>query len=229
MRPVALVGLLSACGVDIAGPALLDACVPDAPATAETRTLFLNRRGADLRPGADDARTGASGVVAQAVEYPAWDASEADWAEVMACFRGIWAPFDVNVTDERPDPSVPYAEGMFGGTPRSIGLDAGYGGLAPFRSDCGTVERAIVFVFVENLGRSAHSVCEVAAQEFGHIYGLDHALDAGDVMSWLPEVEPRRFLDRDLPCGEATARACACGAETQNSHRTLLRRLGPAL
>ena len=71
-------------------------------------------------------------------------------------------------------------------------------------------------------------MCETASMELAHAFGLDHAYDCAEVMSYLPRCGPRRFVDRETPCGEHAPRLCVRGAATQNSHRYLLQLLGPA-
>ena len=102
----------------------------------------------------------------------------------------------------------------------------GLTGLAPFNGE--PIEDAIVFVFSHALRRNVRKVCETAAMEIAHAYGLDHAIHCRDLMSYKRPCGRRRFLDEAIPCGEHHARPCKDGSPTQNSHRVLLEALGPA-
>jgi hypothetical protein len=65
--------------------------------------------------------------------------------------------------------------------------------------------------------------------EVAHAYGLDHAMNCGEIMSYLRPCGRRRFLDEDLPCGEHDERKCDRSTEmTQNSYRRLMGLWGPA-
>src|SRR5262249_3614407 len=71
-----------------------------------SRTIFLERRPVALRPGDDDAQTGTSSVLAHAANRPirtrGWTGGDAKWKQLMACTKKMFAPFDVEVTDVRP-------------------------------------------------------------------------------------------------------------------------------
>lgn len=201
-----------------------------AVAFATTRTIYLNRDGGTLTPGNNNSQTNTSSLVSQASTIAGWDTTDAKWAETVACVREMWAPFDVAITDEDPG-ATPHVEVHVGGTPAAIGFSGNIGGVAPMALDCSVVERAIVFVFPNNLGQRPQSVCEVIGQEVGHSYGLDHELEPSDPMTYLAYSGERTFRDKTASCGESTARPCgfegyaACRAN-QNSFRILLDRLG---
>jgi hypothetical protein len=205
------------------------------PATGVTRvqsrTIFLNRKGATLRPGVNDSYKQTSSIVTQPVAMDGWDVSEAKWTATVACMRETWAKFDVAITETDPG-DAPHVEALFGGSPSDIGRPANVAGIAPFATDCGIVENAIVFAFTDNLPADPQLVCEVMSQEIGHAYGLDHELLAADPMSYLPYAGKRTFQDTGAACGEKTERPCGLGATAcraqQNSQQILLARLGAA-
>jgi hypothetical protein len=196
---------------------------------AISRTIYLNRHGGMLRPGASDSRTDTSSLVAAPTELPGWDIDDATWAATVACMHEIWEPFDVALTETDPG-GTPHIEARFGGTPAAIGMPPKIGGVAPMAIDCGIVENAIVFTFPVNLHEDPRTVCEVMAQEIGHAYGLDHELEAADPMTYLSYPGERTFQDTTAACGETTARPCGIGGHTcradQNSVRILRERLG---
>ncbi len=196
---------------------------------AESRLVYLDRHGASLRPGINDARVQTSSVVTHAIDTASWDVSDEDWVSTMDCMSELWARFDVEFTDRDPG-NVPHIEALFGGSPTDFGLAPNLTGVSPFASDCGVIENSIVFTFTDKLPSDPRRVCEVMSQEIGHSYGLDHELLAVEVMSQLPSGQVRSFQDRDVACGETTARPCGsstapCRA-TQNSVQLLRERLG---
>lgn len=204
---------------------------PTATARAASRTIFLNRHGATLRPGANNSKAQTSSIVTQPVSIEAWEVTDAKWTATVACMRETWARFDVTITETDPG-DAPHVEALFGGSPRDIGRPANVAGIAPFAADCGVVENAIVFAFTDNLPQDPQLICEVMSQEIGHAYGLDHELLAADPMSYLSFDGKRTFQDAPAECGEKTARPCGLGATscrtTQSSLQVLLARLGAA-
>jgi MYXO-CTERM domain-containing protein len=198
---------------------------------AQTRTIYLNHHGTRLSPGVNDSQLQTSTVVSRVSEIAGWDATPADWAATVACMKDIWSRFDVTVTDVDPG-ATPHIEALFGGSPTALDLPGTIGGISPFTTDCSVIEHSIVFAFTDNLSKKPRSICEVMSQEIAHSYGLDHELAADDPMTYLPFTGDREFQDRDVACGENTARPCgipgsACRA-TQNSYQLLHARLGDA-
>jgi MYXO-CTERM domain-containing protein len=201
------------------------------PGLAKTRTIYLNHHGATLSPGVNNSQVQTSTVVSHVSQISGWAANAADWAATVGCMRDIWSRFDITVTDIDPG-ATPHIEALFGGSPSALGLPSNIGGISPFTTDCSVIERSIVFAFTDNLSNKPRSICEVMSQEIAHSYGLDHELAADDPMTYLAFSGDREFQDRDVACGEATARPCgipgaACRA-TQNSYQLLLARLGAA-
>jgi hypothetical protein len=213
---------------------LLQQVVPDdgaASGRAVSRTIYLNRTGITVRPGTSDARTNRSSLVAANATIPAWNRSEALWAETVTCLRDMYAPFDVTITETDPG-DASHIEAVFGGSGPQLHLPRA-GGVSPMSTRCNVVENAIVFIFTEDLPETSKAICEVAAQEIAHSYGLDHELLASDPMTYLSYSGTRSFQDTLADCGETSARACgvpgyaSCRGQ-QNSVALLLERLGPA-
>lgn len=204
---------------------------PTGVARAQSRTIFLNRKGATLRPGVNDSMKNTSSIVTQTSVIDGWEVSEAKWTATVACMRETWAKFDVAITETNPG-DTPHVEALFGGSPADINRPATVAGIAPFAVDCGVVENAIVFTFTDNLPADPQLVCEIMSQEIGHAYGLDHELLAADPMSYLPHTGKRSFQDVPAACGEKTERPCGLGSTAcraqQNSQQILLARLGAA-
>jgi MYXO-CTERM domain-containing protein len=141
----------------------------------------------------------------------------------------MFSRFAVTVTDVDPG-AVPHIEAVIGGAPQELGMPSNIGGISPFTASCGVIESSIVFVFTDVLPDSSQRVCEVAAQEIAHSYGLDHEMLASDPMTYLSYTGARTFQDRLAPCGESAARPCGIAGFTcrdaQNSVALLRERLG---
>jgi hypothetical protein len=213
------------------GPEIVREVVPatGSSARAQSRVVYLNRTGATLRPGSNDARIQASTVVTQPTVIDRWDTSDEAWAATVACMRTTWSPFDVAFTETDPG-ETPHMEALFGGSPVDVGRPLNNAGIAPFASDCSIVENAVVFAFTDVMPSDPELICEVMSQELGHAYGLDHELLASDPMSYLSFAGKRAFQDTAAECGEKTARPCGAGATAcrvlQSSQQILLERLG---
>ncbi len=194
-----------------------------------SKTIFLERRAVDLRPGDDYAASGISSVVANAANKPVrtrgFSGSDAKWKSIVTCVKKMFAPFDVTVTDERPKGDN-FMMAVVGGKPADIGVNDGHhvSGLAPFNGN--VIPRAVVFGFSATVDNDPRAVCETIAMEVAHAYGLDHAYLCKDVMTYLRGCGAKRFVDQDAPCGESKKRKCEGGAPTQNSYRQLVEVLG---
>src|SRR5512140_402699 len=200
-----------------------------ASARAQSRVIYLNHDGAILRPGDNNASRGVSSIVAEPTVITGWDIDDEGWASTVACLTEIYAPFDVTVTDQDPG-NVPHIEAVIGGHPRDVGLPDNVAGVSPFTSDCSIIENSIVFTFTDVLPDDPRTVCEVAAQEIAHSFGLDHEMLASDPMTYLDYDGDRTFRDEMASCGEFSGRACGVNGTTcrqrQNSVALLKQRLG---
>ncbi|HWU86082.1 MAG TPA: MYXO-CTERM sorting domain-containing protein [Kofleriaceae bacterium] len=196
---------------------------------AQSRTIYLNRDGALLRPGDNDARLSTSSIVQEPTLVTPWEIDDDMWADTVACMREIYAPFDVTITDEDPG-DAPHIEAVFGGHPNDVGLPSNVAGVSPFTTDCGIIENSVVFTFTDVLPDDPRVMCEVMAQEIAHSFGLDHELLAEDPMTYLDYPGERTFQDKTVSCGEDVARPCGIDAhvcwQKQNSVRLLESRLG---
>ncbi|HUH04009.1 MAG TPA: hypothetical protein VML75_18560 [Kofleriaceae bacterium] len=197
---------------------------PHALAAPKHRVIYMNRHGGTFTPGDSNSRTNRSSIVSYTSSIPAWNVSAAGWQEVMDCMRELWAPFDVEITDVDPG-DVLHIESVVAGRPQDIGMQSGIGGVSPF--DCGIIETSIVFTFAEVYGTGYRNICETAAQEVAHSFGLDHEYMCSDPMTYLYGCGEKSFQDVAAPCGEYSARSCSCGGSTQNSVELLLAYNGP--
>jgi uncharacterized protein (TIGR03382 family) len=200
-----------------------------ASARAHSRVIYLNHDGVILRPGDNDSSRQVSSIVAAPTAIGGWDVDDDTWSATVACVAGIYAPFDVTVTDVDPG-DVPHIEAVIGGAPGDVGLPDNVAGVSPFTSDCSIIEGSIVFTFTDVLPDDPQTVCEVSAQEIAHSFGLDHEMLPSDPMTYLPYDGARRFEDTMASCGEFADRKCGINGtmcrQRQNSVALLEQRLG---
>jgi hypothetical protein len=201
-----------------------------APTAARRRVpkiVYLERRGAVLTGGEDASHENRSSVVASygkaEIKIPEFSATDRRWGQIVACVQKQFAAFDVLVTDVRP--SEPgYVMAVFGGRPTLLGADKHVAGLAPYNGL--VIPDAVVLIFSAAVNNQARIVCETAAMEIAHAYGLDHEFTCKDPMGYLEGCGPRSFRDEAFPCGEKVARPCKDGSATQNSVQRLAAALG---
>jgi hypothetical protein len=187
-------------------------------------TLFLDRcsAGCAYTPGFDDAGSNTSSVVSQASNLAAFAHGDTSWNAVVDCVRDTFAPFDIEVTDADPG-TAPHFEIAVAGLPTQIGFPNGVANVASVTcADDRVVEDGIGFAFANLLGDVPLEICWNAAQAAGSLLGLDIALLATDVMTYLNGPLPKAFEDQAASCGESQARPCRCGGTTQNSYQWLV-------
>jgi MYXO-CTERM domain-containing protein len=197
---------------------------PHALAAPKHRVVYMNRQGGTFTPGTSNSLTNRSSIVSYTSSIAPWDVSDEGWQEVMGCMRELWEPFDVEITDIDPG-TTPHIESVVAGRPQDVGMGSGIGGVSPF--DCGIIETSIVFTFARVYGSDYRSICETAAQEVAHSFGLDHEYMCSDPMTYLSGCGEKSFQPVAAPCGEYSARSCSCGGSTQNSVELLLAYNGP--
>ncbi len=197
------------------------------------KVIYLNREGAHLTAGLDDSTKNVSSIVANskiaAVAIPAFSGSNSRWRSLVKCVARKFAPFDVQIVDQRPVGGQPYIMAVVGGTSKVLGSKNKHRhaiGLAPMSGE--PIEDAVVLVFSAAARNSLTTVCEAAAMEVAHAYGLDHARHCRDIMTYMPNCGAKLFLDKAIACGEHKDRGCFGGGAKQNSHQMLLELLGPA-
>jgi len=198
---------------------------------AQSRIIYLNRKGVTLSPGNDDSARQTSSIISGRATIAPWGTSDANWQSLVACFKDEWSRFDVTVTDQDPG-NAPHIEAVFGGSPGDIGMQSGVGGVSPFTDDCGIIESSIVFTFTDVFPDDPQLICEVMSQEVAHSYGLDHEMLASDPMTYLSYNGHKTFQDMNASCGEYQNRPCGIGGSTcrasQNSVQLLMQRVGAA-
>jgi hypothetical protein len=194
-------------------------------ATGTALPIYLNRHGGNYQCGDDDSSRNLSSVVcgSNAGRVTGFRGSDAQWAFVRDCVADQFAQFNVYVTDQEPT-SGDYVEAVVGGSPDQAGMPFGVGGVAPF--SCGVIPNAVVYAFADVYGNDFQGICETAAQEIAHAFGLDHEFLCEDPMTYLSGCGDKSFQDTYAQCGEFEPRECSCGGSSQNSVQMMLERLG---
>lgn len=166
-------------------------------------------------------------------------AADEEWAELVQCVREVYSPYNITITDVRPDPSTPHTMGIVAGIPENIGYDSRFvGGIATNGNGCQPKDNVISFSFANTWKAGSQrgrvlALCYVVAQETAHAFGLEHAFEFSDgrsactdPMSYRTDCGGQRFFrNKPAKCGENMPRSCACGL--QNSHQRLLSIFGP--
>ena len=204
--------------------------IPIPPPAEAGNLLYLNRcaNGCKVDPsGYDDDRQSPpkSTIPQQPSILPAWPWGDDAWHQLVQCVGTTYAPFDLLITEDDPG-GVPHFEVMLGGRSTDVQVDSA-GGIAPGIGCDAPMQNALSFVFAAETS-DVSALCWAAAQETGHLFGLDHELDAMDPMTYLGPSQKAGFQDVNADCGESTPRACTCGGRTQNSYAHLMHALGAA-
>lgn len=191
-------------------------------------TIFLERcaGGCTYFPGFDDSRTNHSSLLSQTSSLPAFAHGDAAWADLLACVRRAYAPFDVAVTDADPG-AADHWEIVVAGSPQDIGMQSGVAGVSPYT--CAVIQNGIAFAFAA-VHFNMLDLCWTTVQESAHLFGLDHELLQRDPMTYLTGCMEKVFAPVDAPCGESAARNCCFGSggPTQNSFAMVTAALGAA-
>ncbi len=190
---------------------------------ATPHLLYINFDGGTFTPGNNNSSNNQSSIISSTRQIQPWGSSS-QRATVLACIKQQFAPFNITVTDQDPG-QTQHIEGVVAGYPQDIGMQSGVGGVSPFT--CGVIDRSIAYTFADVYGNDLQSICETAAQEIAHSFGLDHEYLCQDPMTYLTNCGNKSFQDQDVSCGEYSARSCQCGGSTQNSYQMLLSLLGP--
>jgi len=198
--------------------------------TQISHLIYMNRCAAGcpvLAGNFEDAVTHHSSIPQQNATLAAYPYGDAAWNSLVQCVRDMYAPFDIQVTDQDPGTAA-RTELLVAGHAADIGVP-GAGGVAPFVPCEGEeIDNTMTFVFALETN-NADFLCWAAAQETSHVFGLDHELLATDPMTYLtPPVKKPGFQNMAANCGENTPRVCACGGQQQNSAQFLMDMFGPA-
>jgi hypothetical protein len=193
--------------------------------------IYLNNclpNGCTVQPGSDDSLTQHSSIPQQPATLAAWAWGQSNWDSLVQCVKDMYGPFDIQITDQDPGPSMPHFELIVGGNSSDVGVQ-GAGGVAPFIPCQGELQNNVIsYVFAAETSNLDY-LCWAAAQETSHVFGLDHEMNALDPMTYLnPPTKKQGFQNADANCGEFQARQCWCGGNTQNSYQYLMDTIGPS-
>jgi hypothetical protein len=158
-------------------------------------------------------------------------AADEEWGKLVQCMREVYSPYNVEVSDVRPNDGRAYNMAVIAGRPQEVGLGADILGIAPLANDCSPQSNVLSFSFANyhaDVNR-VFNVCWTAAQESAHAYGLDHEYQftsgesaCSDPTTYRFDCGGQKFFrNKRAQCGEDAVRKCKCGS-SQNSHTKLI-------
>jgi len=154
---------------------------------------------------------------------PPFSGTVAQRAAILTMVKHFYAPFAIDVVDERPA-AGPHTVCIVGGQPTDICYEGRAAGVAPL--DCSDLNGDIdvVFAFSDASHNDPHLTAVAIAQESAHSYGLEHTNAITDIMyPYLSGVE-EGFLDSEM----TVERSFGCRSDAQNSFLVLDQVLGPS-
>ncbi|MCA9662253.1 MAG: hypothetical protein KC486_28195 [Myxococcales bacterium] len=208
---------------------------PSEPQQAAMGTLFINFDGANLSPGNDNAPNNTTQMPSQYVQYnyPAFGGGAKRDATLQAV-KTDWAPFNVLVTDVRPN-SGPYHMCMTG-PGKGAGLPNGVLGIAPLDCDDGQQSNVVYAFHSSNDQFPSSTQATTISQELAHAFGLEHVNQPSDIMNPYNAGGDPSFMDtcisidgggNGIVCGSQHAQYCG-NSQNQNSYQELLGFFGPS-
>jgi hypothetical protein len=195
---------------------------PIDPPRVKSGVIFVNFDAITTVMGAEDSKTDSSSIFGQAFE--AYGDDETAKAAVMEAVRIDWEPYDVLVTDVRPE-SGDYTMNV---TSPTNPLGGGVLGIAPLDCFDMMTHNNVTFAFHgANDGFPATVQATTIGQEVAHSFGLEHVDDPLDIMNPVNAGGDPSFKDECLPtvqggmCGAMHEPHCGTMVD-QNSHQELL-------
>ncbi len=194
-----------------------------------SNVIYLNSckpNGCQVYPGGNNSTATpiTSSIPEQVSTVQPFAYSDAVWQQVVQCVKATYAPFGVEIVDQRPA-SGNYHMAIVAGVPQDVQMQQGVGGVSPFT--CGYIPNAVSFSFANIYGGSVDDICWTVAQETAHSWGLDHKYDNKDPMTYLTSGPSRKtFQNAAGPCGEFNARSCQCGGSSMNSYDAIMKTFG---
>jgi hypothetical protein len=141
----------------------------------QTNKIYLDFDGGTYRAGFDSAENNTSSIISGTRNISAYSGGAESIYRVWQRVAEDWAPFNVDVTTERPLQMTPGILVSVGGTPAQAGFSSEVGGVAPWGGGASIYFPAkIVFVFSAKFGNDEAEVADTISHEAGHIFGLDH-------------------------------------------------------
>ncbi|MFY0541249.1 Ig-like domain-containing protein [Nannocystis pusilla] len=198
---------------------------------AQANVFFLNYDGVTLNQGGqDNSATNTTVFNEFATTYQPYGAGNKRAASLQAV-KSDWAPYDVSITDVRPNGGlytmcVNLPTNVFGG---------GVLGVAPLDCNDNMAANIVLAFHSANDQFSAATQATTMSQEIAHAYGLEHVNEPNDIMNPYNAGGDPSFLDNCLTldgggnpiqCGAQHSQFC--GNNQQNSHQELLWLFGSA-
>jgi hypothetical protein len=116
---------------------------------------------------------------------------------MLAGCRADTAPVDpADPGTDDPGEQVFHHKAILAGTSQQGGRPANVGGVAPLDPQCRPINNVISLSFANSLRADWRELCWTVAQESAHAFGLDHAFDCHDPMTYLPACGRQFFRDR---------------------------------
>ena len=202
---------------------------PVAKADGEPTVLFLNFDGGTLVAGNEDSRSNVTTIGMLAGDYAEYGDDAAKREAVIQAVRDDWYPYNVAITDERPDGGE-YVMCMVG--PSDV-YPSSTLGIAPL--DCGNRGTPNNITFAFHSADDSHGAAATAttiSQEIAHAFGLEHVSDPDDIMNPYNVGGDPSFTDDCIAivgepeCPDQHVRSCEASS-IQNAHRELLELVGP--
>jgi len=196
-------------------------------------TIYLNRcvGGCELKPGNDDMTsdpTSTNVATSPVTLAQASDLTEAEWTGIVRCVQEVYSPFNVTVTDQRPNVAgysgILVAGNTLQNAGAALGLDPGIGGLGG-GTGCNPDPKGVAYAFAHDnivnifaqqaLGDTSTEarilgMCWIIAQETGHNFGMDHQFEyiddkasaCNDPMTYEADCGGQKFFrNRFAACG----------------------------
>ena len=148
----------------------------------DSHLIYLNNckpNGCVVHPGNDNAVTHTSSIPNQQSTVTAFAFSDDTFGRTVGCLRAAFARYDVSITTVDPG-QLPRREMMIAGSPQDIGMPGGTDGVAPFTGQ--PIDNAIAYTFANTVGDDPDGLCWTAANQLGHLYGLDNEHYCPDLM-----------------------------------------------
>lgn len=194
--------------------------------------IYLNRcvGGCTLHPGQNNSTTDTSNIVTSTSHISQYSGTDAQWQQIVSCVRQTYAPFNVQIVEDRPASGTNYHMAIVAGRAAEAGEQSGVLGVSPF--SCGYIRNSISFSFANEEPTNIDDICWTVSQETAHSWGLDHKYDNRDPMTYL-ETGPsvKTFQNQAGSCGEYQARTCNCtysgtGNQQMNSYALIMATFG---
>jgi MYXO-CTERM domain-containing protein len=164
------------------------------------------------------------------------------WNDVVQCVKEIYSPFNVQIVDVDPGPTVVHHESIVAGHPTELGIPppapgAIVLGKAAVNGDHTAKNNDISWVFANAFtlyptrALQVSQLCSTIGQETAHSWGLDHQWDCTDPMTYLNDCGGQKFFRNQAdPCGTGDVPSpqcncdggCSSSGPTQNSHQMIL-------